>query len=433
MANDNIADFDDRQATDPFDAGPDVTQGDDAMKLLKTRAVAAPATAPAAPSTTDNSTPASGPISAALSASANSDANGPASTTSSAANGAQAGVTRGLTPQSADAVYSDGAMNPDVRTSPTFLRTLNASSEPSSTPYYGPEGAVMSGVLGRGGLDGTLSLEQGAAMRGLNSPSPPQGYDPTEAARNYRTDIAAILNKDPRSTLGGAAWNAYADRVWDRNVGPQSGRAGIANRQLADAVYQQKINALSGVPQNEFTAQNQAGNDFQRNLTTAFDAAGRNAAAMAAARMKADSTVDTAGIKATSANQVADTKADSYKYSADQRLTGTQATADARTKAAQISAERQRVDAAADATFSRAYQSALARGMPPDQARAEASQAQSALLNQRATRLQGTTTGKSPISRIPQGAIDLLKKNPDKRADFDAMFGVGASRQYLGD
>lgn len=38
----------------------------------------------------------------------------------------------------------------------------------------------------------------------------------------------------------------------------------------------------------------------------------------------------------------------------------------------------------------------------------------------------------SPLASIPPGAIKKLQANPDKRSDFDAMFGAGASNAVLG-
>jgi len=38
----------------------------------------------------------------------------------------------------------------------------------------------------------------------------------------------------------------------------------------------------------------------------------------------------------------------------------------------------------------------------------------------------------SPLAAVPPGAIKKLQANPDKRADFDAMFGPGASDAVLG-
>jgi hypothetical protein len=35
-------------------------------------------------------------------------------------------------------------------------------------------------------------------------------------------------------------------------------------------------------------------------------------------------------------------------------------------------------------------------------------------------------------SAIPQGAIDKLKAQPNLAVDFDAKFGAGASKKYLG-
>jgi hypothetical protein len=37
-----------------------------------------------------------------------------------------------------------------------------------------------------------------------------------------------------------------------------------------------------------------------------------------------------------------------------------------------------------------------------------------------------------PKVAVPQEAIDMLKNNPALKADFDAKYGTGASKRYLG-
>ncbi len=44
----------------------------------------------------------------------------------------------------------------------------------------------------------------------------------------------------------------------------------------------------------------------------------------------------------------------------------------------------------------------------------------------------GAAAAPNPLAAIPPGAIKKLQANPDKRADFDAMFGAGASNAVLG-
>jgi len=164
------------------------------------------------------------------------------------------------------ATFSDGRSPGSIATmNPEMMQKLTASSAQPSNPNYGPEGGVTSAALGRGGLGGTLTQDQSLATRSIGSL--PQGYDPSAAARNYQSDFASIVNKDPRSPLGIAARNAEVDRIWDRNTGPQQGHAGVVNRQLADEKYQRTIGGLDSLPRDVFNAESQAGIDSASNAS----------------------------------------------------------------------------------------------------------------------------------------------------------------------
>ena len=43
-----------------------------------------------------------------------------------------------------------------------------------------------------------------------------------------------------------------------------------------------------------------------------------------------------------------------------------------------------------------------------------------------------TSDGGGGGAAVPQAAIDMLKSNPALKADFDAKYGAGASKRYLG-
>ena len=42
------------------------------------------------------------------------------------------------------------------------------------------------------------------------------------------------------------------------------------------------------------------------------------------------------------------------------------------------------------------------------------------------------TSGGGGGAAVPQAAIDMLKTNPALKDDFDAKYGAGASKRYLG-
>jgi hypothetical protein len=132
---------------------------------------------------------------------------------------------------------------------------VDRTSASPSTPYTGPEGGVASAATGRGGLAGTITQEQGVRAAGLGSlpggSSTVQGgneYDPEAAQRGAASDVASILSKDPRSTLGRAAWNAGVDL---NHHGARS-RSGSAPSE-----YQTAIGGLLGQVQSNLQAGHQ--------------------------------------------------------------------------------------------------------------------------------------------------------------------------------
>jgi len=255
----------------------------------------------------------------------------------------------------------------------------------------------------------------------------PGTYDPSDAASRYRSDVADIINKDPRSVLGTAAHNAAADLAWDRNTG-QDG--------LARTNYQNAVGTLLGGVQREFDARNQAGNSNARDQTQWADSVNTNEANVARSGVLADGRIGAAQTRADAMSYGADTRADATRYAADAR------------------ANAPKVDSAADAAYSRAYQAALQNGGTTDEARAAAGKVRSDLLR---LRLQGNAgaqqqddyqpsappvqngSPQASASRQPQQqllqptveAIQYLQSKPHLAEQFDAKYGKGVAAQYL--
>jgi len=286
-----------------------------------------------------------------------------------------------------------------------------------------------------------VSPDQGVRIAALSIPRPtaqaspggdvpqpfaierPGSYDPTGAARDYRTDIASILNKDPRSTLGTAAWNAYVDSIGN-------GRQGAVS-------YQNKVGALLGAVKGTFDSQNQAGNANARDQTAWADNANTNTTNVSRSGLLANSRLGAADARADAMNYGADTRADAARYVADAR------------------ANTPKIDAAADAAFSRAYQAALQNGATEDEARAAAGKVRLDLLRLRQQGVPGAQSPddqqspsspaaprggqpssalqqpQQPLLQPPAAAIGFLRANPHFYDQFDAKYGKGAAAQYL--
>lgn len=251
----------------------------------------------------------------------------------------------------------------------------------------------------------------------------PGSYDPTEAARDYRTDLASILSKDPRSTLGTAAWNAYVDSK--------------GNGAQGQAKYRSSIAALIGSARGTFDSQNQAGNANARDQTAWADNANTNTANVSRSGLLANSRLGAADARADAMNYGADARADSARYVADAR------------------ANTLKVDSAADAAYSRAYMAAMQNGATTDEARAAAGKVRLDLLRLRQQGVPGAQSpddqqspsspaaprGGQPSSALqqpqqpslqpPAAAIGFLRANPHFYDQFDAKYGKGAAAQYL--
>lgn len=97
--------------------------------------------------------------------------------------------------------------NPGATNNTVSDEWIKRAGAAPSTPYTGPEGGVLSAA-------GVNTPQQGVTFAALNRlPQGYQqgGYDPQAVQSRAQSDIADILGKDPRSTLGRAAWNASVD------------------------------------------------------------------------------------------------------------------------------------------------------------------------------------------------------------------------------
>jgi hypothetical protein len=237
------------------------------------------------------------------------------------------------------ATFSDGSIPGTPKTiSDNQMQQLIQSSAQPRNPYLGPEGGVLSAANG----GNAITQDQGvraamltrtmpnfgdqATMAGQDQPTltrrlptfGPGAYSPDDAAASYKSDLASILNKDPRSPLGIAA----------RNISVDASHAVARSRSgSSPSEYDNQLGALLGAVKDQYLGANQAGEANARDQTQYGNGGLNN----------------------------------------DARLANTNANA---------------------------------------------------------------TAGNTPA--IPQGAIDRLKKNPHKYADFDAMFGAGAAARYLG-
>jgi len=263
----------------------------------------------------------------------------------------------------------------------------------------------------------------------------PGSYDPTEAVGRYRSDLADIINNDPRSLLGTAAHNAEADRIWNRNTA--NSRAG---RSAADAIYEKQIGTLDALPQGVFDAQNMAGNANARNQTQFADTTATNATNLLRTGFETNARLTGAEARADALRYGADRRADSTIYAADSR-------GNAQRDVATTRANTPKIDSASTAAAGRIYQQALQDGKSPEDAHAavqgwlQARQTGARSSEQQqpsAPVAPGNTNGQQQNGGNAPTAMDInhlrtfSKSNPMLRGLFDARFGRGASDRVLG-
>ena len=262
----------------------------------------------------------------------------------------------------------------------------------------------------------------------------PQSYDPASAARDYQSDLASIINKDPRSVSGTAARNAEVDRIWNRNTARNN-----SDRRAADATYLQQIGALSALPQGVFNAANLAGNENANNANK-YGIAG----------LESLTSRNNAAMNYNSRLSAAEARAYALRYGADQRLTGTQYAADSRGDAmrdvATTNASRPRTNAAFEhgsaMAYSNAYTQAKQQGASDSDAIAAAQNSRAAFENRNsqpknASAQPGATSpSASPAASTKGGPtqfdIQFLKDNPAFRDKFETRFGKGSADKAIG-
>ncbi|MFT3791560.1 MAG: hypothetical protein QM741_10865 [Rudaea sp.] len=314
---------------------------------------------------------------------------------------------------------------------------------------------------GLGTLGMPVSADQGIQMAAMSIPRPvapanqdagiarpaavqrPDGYDPTAAARDYQSNLADVINRDPRSISGTAAHNADADRIWNRALAGSS----IRKQNAADAIYDKQISALTGMPQGIFDARNAAGNANARDQTQFADTQNTNATNLLRT-----------GFETNARLTGAEARADALRYGADQRAGSTMYAADSRGNAARDVATTRanvpKIDSASTAAAGRIYQQVLQDGKSPEDAHA-------AVQGWLQARQGGAPSASSPqpqqspsvpppdvsaqdaqdqeeIDRRTPTSMDIyhlrtfVKSNPMLRGLFDARFGRGAADKVLG-
>ena len=231
------------------------------------------------------------------------------------------------------------------------------------------------------------------------------------ANKQATSDVNSILSHDPRSPLGVTARNLSVDLSTSPSGGGRYGRGG-------QSAYEQAIGGLIGSVQYGNKGALETSLQDQRGGAQEYAADARSGATQYAVDARAGAT-----------QSAADTRAGATRYSADARGSAERDVANTRANTPKVNAAETKLF---NTSYSHAYDALIKGGATPDDAATQAAQfGTNAVMGYRNLNAKPGAAAAKPSRTIPQGAIDMLRKNPDKAADFDQMFGAGASSQYL--
>lgn len=184
----------------------------------------------------------------------------PASTSAPDAPPASTGVTPAPIPGAGSATVNGRAISP-------------AEIDRLSTTNVIPAASFTNPGIGTIGVPVSSSDGARLATNAITRPTPSVDVASAiqDAQNRARSDTLDILNRDPRSALGGTAHNLEADLIWNTNVG-RGGRAAVGQ-------YQNGMNALMSRATAPATAAEAVGMETLR---------ANNAAALEAQRQEGD-------------------------------------------------------------------------------------------------------------------------------------------------
>ncbi|GAA0721239.1 hypothetical protein [Dokdonella soli] len=298
---------------------------------------------------------------------------------------------------------------------------------------------LLAGTPALGDAPAGVSLGSGGTAPALSRPAlSPQGQL-ANAQQDYASDIASIINQDPRSVLGNAARNAMVG-LSNQRTASRYGGGGSSPAQ--DAIN----HLLSGVQANYQTRAGLAAGDQRGNQELALEGARSADAGTAAQRQNQFTLTRDAMTRSNSDRYVVDPATGQYVA-----LNGTKATpvTGADDKPFSITPGGMGLSKEQQNMYDTIYKTSMASPPQIDNPAFNKSQSEDAVKNpakvamseeqihqmamQRATgKSQGGQSSQLTGSGPPKEAAEFLRQNPSYRDKFDQKYGPGAAAKTLG-